>query len=394
MGSMMEPTMNVRLLAVSLAVLATSACSTVIRSPMIDSDAAPTNTPQKRLLQQFQSAVGKVASYTGACKVSVRAMPSPNDGEAITDLECIGDPRYDGQIVEAVRSVELVNIPNWRTIVASPGWKGVLGWDKVIGRRMRVVVRSEPPILPPAEDRDMVVLSKADYQALKAASQIPLHAEVAAEQVSLLNRIGQVFSPTQPDTIIDSIPAAPPPVEEQPQPPKFGPIEPVSMEIQPALDSAQVVITAELAPLPSPKLDPVYLPARLEPIAAPEVPRVVALNATMLDLPAAPVPDPVPAVAAVAVVAPPPPAQTPSPAAAPAPAVAEVADAAPAAVDVRPAPTAAAPAPKAAPLRMPAIFPTASRAPTTPAGLPPELTGLATSIESVFIDSIRSLSKQ
>lgn len=96
------------------------------------------NRAFKSLSKQFKRHV----SHDGACKIVAEAQHKTILSDSSITLQCVGDFEFDEQVAIAVRKAQ-INLPAFRTIVWTPGFKGALSWDENYGRISRVYIEKE-----------------------------------------------------------------------------------------------------------------------------------------------------------------------------------------------------------------------------------------------------------
>lgn len=143
-----------------------------------------------KLIKSLQRSINKTVNVTGSCKIQVENTPVPAAPRRIVELECIGDPRYDEQVREALRHIDDQGLPRFRTMVWSPGWKGILDWSKVIGRNSSATYEPMHDDMPSRLNQDdLVVLTRQDYEAITAGSNESVRSVEAREDADFLDRV-------------------------------------------------------------------------------------------------------------------------------------------------------------------------------------------------------------
>lgn len=154
---------------------------------------------QQDLQRQVDRQVRRHVNQTGACKVQAHQHGKGRARARRFNIECVGDSRYEAQVINAVRELATPQLTHFRFIVASPGWKQVMRWDRRIGRQTQFAIY-DPGLAPQASSaapHDRVLLSAAP------------HANSHAAQVQG-GRVGQAAAS-------DAKASAPEPVQSEPR---------------------------------------------------------------------------------------------------------------------------------------------------------------------------------
>ena len=144
-----------RRVSLALCAASISACAALpgARSEVINLQLHP-GTPahhgaQSDLQQQVQKQLDRHVRQTGACKVQTFQHGVGGKRQRRFDIECVGDSRYEAQLVSALRELSTPRLTHYRFIVSSPGWAQVMRWDRRIGRQTQFAVY-EPGLQPQA----------------------------------------------------------------------------------------------------------------------------------------------------------------------------------------------------------------------------------------------------